>query len=136
MTEVVRQRDRLHQVLVQAHRARHGSAELSNLQRMRETGSEEVAFVVQEDLGLVDQAAERRAVDDAVAIALEIGARGRSGFAATPSAGVRGIGCIRRTLGEEAGDHGSVPAQITGRIGRIASRIGAGPVKLGPSTTR
>jgi hypothetical protein len=51
-------------------------AELRHLQRMRQPGAEQVALVVDEDLGLVDQAPERGAVHDAVAVALVFGAPG------------------------------------------------------------
>jgi hypothetical protein len=42
---------------------------------MRQPRAEEVAFVVDENLGLVDQAPEGRAVHDAVAVALVFVAR-------------------------------------------------------------
>ena len=61
VAEVVRQRDRLDQVFVQPQRARDRAAELRHLERMRQPGAEQVALVVQEDLRLVDQAAERGA---------------------------------------------------------------------------
>ena len=77
VAEVVRQRDRLDQVLVQPQRARDRAAELRHFERMRQPGAEQVALVVDEDLGLVDQAAEGRAVHDAVAVALELVARRR-----------------------------------------------------------
>ena len=75
--EVVGQRDRLDQVFVQPQRPRDRAPQLRHLQRMRQARAEQVAFVVQEHLGLVDQAPEGRRMDDAVAIALEVGARGR-----------------------------------------------------------
>ena len=58
-------------------RARDRAAELRDLERMRQPRAEQVAFVVEEHLRLVDQAAERGGVHDAVAVALELGARGR-----------------------------------------------------------
>ena len=58
-------------------RARDRAAELRHFERVRQARAEQVALVVEEDLRLVDQAPERRAVDDAVAVALELVARGR-----------------------------------------------------------
>lgn len=75
VAEVVRQRDGLDEVFVQPQLARDRAAELRHLQRMRQARAEQVAFVVQEDLRLVDEAPEGRAVDDAVAVALEVVAR-------------------------------------------------------------
>ena len=71
VAEVVGQRDRLDEVLVQPEGTGDGARDLGDLDRMSEAGAEHVAFVVHEDLGLVLQAAERAAVDDPVAVALE-----------------------------------------------------------------
>jgi hypothetical protein len=95
VAEVVRQRDGFHQVFVQAQRPRDRTRQLRHFDRVREPRAEQVALVVQEHLGLVDQAAEGRGVHDAVAVALEVGARrrGRLGMAAPAAArGIAGIG--------------------------------------------
>ena len=88
VAQVVRQRDRLDQVLVQPQRPRDRTAQLRHLDRVREPRAEQVAFVVQEHLRLVDQPAERGGMDDAVAVALELGAgrRRRLGMAAAAAA--------------------------------------------------
>nr|GEU28520.1 hypothetical protein [Tanacetum cinerariifolium] len=75
MAQVVRQRNRFHQVFVQAQIARDGAAHLRHFQAVREAGAEQVAFVVKKNLGLVFEPAERRRMDDAVAVALELAAR-------------------------------------------------------------
>ena len=62
--------------------ARDRAAELRHFERMREPRAEQVAFVVQEHLRLVDQPAKRRGVHDAVAVALELGARRRAAASA------------------------------------------------------
>ncbi len=74
VSEVVRQADGLDQVLVGAQRPGDGAADLCHLQRVGETGAEVVAFVVDEHLRLVFQAAEGGRVQDPVAVALEGGA--------------------------------------------------------------
>src|SRR5262249_33485872 len=80
VAEVVTERDRFGQVLVQAERARDRARDLLYLERVRHPHGEVVAdrgaparFAedLREDLGLVLQPTERRAVDDAVAVALE-----------------------------------------------------------------
>ena len=96
VAEVVRQGDRFHQVLVEPQRARDRAAELRDLQRMREPRAEQVAFVVQEDLGLVDQPPERGGMHDAVAIALERVARRRRRFRMAPAARSRRVAGVGR----------------------------------------
>ena len=84
VAEVVGERNRLAQVLVQAQRPRHRARQLRDLERVGQPGAKQVAFVVQEHLRLVDEAPKRAAVDDAIAVALEVVARrrGRLGMAA------------------------------------------------------
>ena len=74
MAEVVRQRDRLGQVLVQAERPGDGARDAGDLHRVGHARAVMVARAVEEDLRLVLQPAEGAAVDDAVAVALEGGA--------------------------------------------------------------
>jgi len=69
--EVVPERDRLGQILVQAQGARDRAGDARRLQRVREPRAVVVALRVDEDLRLVVQAAEGLAVDDPVAVALE-----------------------------------------------------------------
>ncbi len=74
MSQVMRQADRLHKVFVAAQGAGQRPADLGDFQGMGETGAEVIAFVVDEDLGLVFQAAEGGGVQDPVPVALERGA--------------------------------------------------------------
>ena len=111
VAEVVGQRDGFGQIFVQPQRAGDGAGKLRYLQRMREPGAEQVALVVQEHLRLVDQPAERGGMHDAVAVALEVVARGRWRDRVAPAArpgGVAGVGgqghgrgirCTLRRLG-------------------------------------
>ena len=71
VADVVPDRDRLGEVLVQAQRPRDPARDPGRLERVREPGAEVVALGIDEDLRLVAQAAERLRVDDAVAVALE-----------------------------------------------------------------
>ena len=72
MAEIVRQRQRLSQVLVEAERARQRAGDLRHFQRMREPRAVMVALVIDEDLRLVCEAAEGGRMDNAVAVAAEI----------------------------------------------------------------
>ena len=86
VTQVVRQRDGFNQVFVEPQGAGDGSTELRHLQRMGEPGAKQVALVVQKDLGLIDQTPESRAVHNAIAVALVIGAGGRWRLGVAPPA--------------------------------------------------
>ena len=70
VAEVVAEHQALGQLLVQAQGARHRAPDLRPLQAVREARAVVVALVVDEDLGLVLEAPEGRAVDHAVAVAL------------------------------------------------------------------
>ncbi len=71
MAEIVAERDRLGQVLVEPKRLGERARDLGDFDRMGEPGAEMVALVVDEDLRLVGEAAESRRMDDPVAVALE-----------------------------------------------------------------
>ena len=77
VAEVVRQRQRLGQVLVEPQRAGQRAGDLRHLDRVGQPRAVVVALVVDEDLRLVLQAAEGGGMDDAVAVALERAARRR-----------------------------------------------------------
>ena len=51
------------------------ATELGNLQRMGQPGAEQVALMVEKNLGLVDQAAKSGGMDDAVTVPLKCRAR-------------------------------------------------------------
>ena len=110
VAEVVGERDGFAKIFVQAHRARDGARELGHFQRVRHARPEKIAFVVQEDLGFVDEAPKCGAVDDAVAVTLEVVARGRGGFAVTAAARQR------RIAGPWLERHGHAPRSTCVRI--------------------
>ncbi len=87
MAEIVGERQRLGQVLVEPERAGERAGDLRDFQRVGQPGAEMVALVEDEDLGLVGQPAEGGRMDDAVAIAAESVAGRRS---AAPGAAGRG----------------------------------------------
>src|SRR6266545_3309053 len=76
MAQVVAERDRLGQVLVQTERAGGRPRDLRDLQGVGEADPVVVAFGGQEHLRLVLQAAEGLRVDDSVSIPLETGSKG------------------------------------------------------------
>src|SRR5690606_39603940 len=95
VAQIVSQRNGFGQVFMQAQVACQRTRDLSNFDAVRQAGAEEVAFMVDEYLGLVFQQPEGIAMDDAVAIALEvISALGRGFGMLTAAAafGVAGVG--------------------------------------------
>src|SRR5215469_9958833 len=85
VTEIVRERDGLDEILVQPQIARDGARDLRDFETVRETRAKQIAFVIDEDLRLVFEPPERGGMHDAVAIALELGARARRRFMMTPA---------------------------------------------------
>src|SRR5665213_1446332 len=71
VAEVMRQRQRLGEMLIQAQRPRQAARDLRHFEAVRQPGAVVVALVIDEDLGLVLQTPEGRRMDDAVAVALE-----------------------------------------------------------------
>ena len=78
--EVVRQRQRLGQVLVETQHAGDGAGDLRHLQAVGEARAIVVALVEHEHLRLVGEAPEGGGMHDAVAVALEGGAHGAGGL--------------------------------------------------------
>ena len=73
MSEVVSESDRLGQVLIQAQSTRQRTRDLGNLKGMCQASAVMVASGGKKDLCFIHQAAERLAMDDAVAVALIFG---------------------------------------------------------------
>ena len=71
VAEVVAERDRLGEVLVEREGAGQRAGELRDLDGVGQPGAEMVALVMHEHLRLVGEAAEGGGMDDAVAVALE-----------------------------------------------------------------
>ena len=87
MAKVVGERNGFGQVFIEPQAARDRSRYLRHLEAVREAGAEQIAFVVDEDLGLVLQAAEGSRMDDAVTIALVVAPASGRGLAVAASAG-------------------------------------------------
>ena len=95
VAEIMGQSQGLAQVLIEMEAAAYRARYLRYLKGMGETGAKIIAFVIDEDLGLVLQAAEGGGVDDAIPVTLK--ARPRSAFrlgveAAATFLGLAGIG--------------------------------------------
>ena len=88
--DVVPEADRLHEVLVERQRPRHGARDLRRLQRVGQPRPVVVALRRHEHLRLVLQAPERLGVHDPVAVALERRAQAALGLLARPHGGIRG----------------------------------------------
>ena len=93
--EVMAERDRLGKIVVESQGAGDRASDLRDLDRMGEPGAGMIALVIDEDLGLVGEAAERGRMDDPVAVALELRPRRRRRLGhETPgsASGIRRIG--------------------------------------------
>ena len=98
VAEIVGERHRLAEILVEPQRAADGAGDLRHLQRMGQPRAVVIALVIDEDLRLVLQPPERRRMDDAVAVALERAAGGPLRLSEQAAAALprqRGIGCQR-----------------------------------------
>lgn len=71
MSEIVRERDALGQILIEPQRPREVSADLCDLHRVREAGAEMVSFTRRENLRFALESSECLRVKDPIAIALE-----------------------------------------------------------------
>ena len=80
VSEIVAERDRFGQLLVQAQHFRDGARDLRDLERVRQARPVVIAGRREEHLRLVLQPAEGLAVDDAVAVALKRGTDGILGL--------------------------------------------------------
>ena len=105
MTEVVRQRHRLDEIFVQPQRAGDRTADLRYFERMGQSRPEKIAFVIDEDLGLVLKTAEGGAMDDAVTVALKVGATGRLRFGVLSSTRMRRVPGVGRQVECLGGAH-------------------------------
>jgi len=100
MAEIMRETDGLGQILVQLQGVRNGARDLRDFDGVREPGSIQVAFVIDEHLGLVDQAAEGGGMHDAVAVALVFRTICRLRFSIAPAARMLIVGRIGRQRGQ------------------------------------
>jgi hypothetical protein len=69
MAKIMRERECLGQILVDAERAREAAGNLRNFEAMGQPRAIMITFVIDEDLGLVVEAAECGGMEDAVAVA-------------------------------------------------------------------
>ncbi len=99
VAEVVREAYRLGQRFVELERARDRARDLRDLERMGQARPIQIALVVDEHLGLVDEAAERRRVHDAIAVSLIFGSICGLGLGVAPAART----LLVRRVGREAG---------------------------------
>jgi hypothetical protein len=97
VSQIVGQRQSLRQILVQSQRPRNGPCDLGDFQRVREACAVMVTLVLQKDLRLVLEPAERRGMDDTVPVTLEFAAGGRRRFRDQTASASRWISSINRT---------------------------------------
>ena len=112
MPHVVHQRQRFHQVGIEAKRLRHGAADLGHLERVRQSRAEMVGVPARKNLRLVFQAPEGARVDDAVAVAHVFVPVRMTRLRVTPAEGLfDGHGVARKVVWARV-THGRVPLTI------------------------
>jgi hypothetical protein len=109
MAEIVGQRQRLGQVLVKTERAGERARNLGDLEGVGQPGAKVIAFVEDEDLGLVRESAEGGGVDDTVAVAPEGVAGCAHRFRIEPAATAVGSGCVGRARKGRFNRHAGPP---------------------------
>jgi hypothetical protein len=98
VTEIVREADCLNKGLVDSKCARNGSRDLRNFQRVRQPGSIQIAFVIDENLRLVHQAAKCRRVNNSVPVPVILAAIGRRRLTESSTLAGRLVRRIRREI--------------------------------------
>ncbi len=88
MTQIMSETDGLHEILIEAHGASDRSRDLGDFQRMSQTRAIEVAFVIDEDLGLIHEATKRGGMNDSIAVALKLATIGGRRLGMTAASGV------------------------------------------------
>ena len=102
VAEIMGERKRLGEIVVEAERPGQRSRDLTDFERMGEPGAEMVALMRDKDLGLMGKPAEGRAMNDTVAVTLKFRARGRGRLRDQPAAASRRIRRIRCPRGSQS----------------------------------
>ena len=123
MSQVVSETDRLGERLIQPERECDRARDLRHLDRVRDACAVQVALVVDEHLGLVDEAAESVGVDDAIAVALELAAKLRLRLGVVPSARLLIVRCVR---GERPSNRDIVHARPPTYVARVRASVSGG----------
>src|SRR5687768_16550056 len=96
VAEVVRQRERLGQVLIETERAGERAGDLGDFQRVRQASAVVVALMEHEYLRFMLEAAERGRMDDPVSVASECTPAGAGPLRKQPSVALAGVLRVRR----------------------------------------
>jgi hypothetical protein len=106
MAEIMRQRQRFGEVLIEAELPGQSAGDLRHFESMRQPGTVMIAFMEHEDLGFMLQAAKRGGMDHPVAIAPKRAAGPARRLGEQPSAAAVGIAGIGRTRSSHSDRHG------------------------------
>jgi hypothetical protein len=106
MAEVMGQRQRFGEILVETELPGQRASDLRHFQRMREPGSVVIAFVEHEYLGLVFQAAKGGGMNDPVAVAPERATGLARRLGKQPAAAAVGVAGIDRARSSHSDRHG------------------------------
>ena len=101
VTEIVGKGHGFGKVFVEMQRAGDRAGDLGHLDAVGQPRAKQVAFMIDENLGLVFKPPEGRAMHDAVAVALEFAARQRRRLGDLPASGVGFADRVGRQFGHE-----------------------------------
>ena len=116
MAEIVGKRERLGEILIDAQRAGERAGDLRHFEAVGQARAVVIAFVIDEDLGLVVEPPERRRMQDAVAVAGVRRARGARRLGQKPPAARARIDGVRCEAARPR-----AAALSPGRAGNVAS---------------
>src|SRR5262245_44536833 len=109
MAKIVRERQRLSQILIEAERAGERARDLGDLEGVGQPGAEVIALVKDEDLGLVREPPKCGCMDDAVAVAAEDVAGRARRLRMEPTAAPAGSGRVGRARAGRFNRHAEPP---------------------------
>ena len=115
VSEIMRECNRFGQVLVEMKSPGYRPADLRDFKAVRQTGSKQVAFMIDENLRFVLQSPECGRVNDAVSIPLELRTPSWGWFVDSTPAGARGIGGVGSAFSHSAGSRAHRAVRSAGR---------------------
>jgi hypothetical protein len=105
VAKIVRERNRLNEIFADAQVTGDRARNLCHFERVRQTRAKQVAFVIDEDLGLVFEPAKCGRMHDAVAIALKLRSAQRGRLVVAATARARCVRRVRRQWGFTGSRH-------------------------------
>ena len=123
MAEIVGERNGFNQIFVEAENARQRARDLRDLQAVGQSRAVVIAFVINEDLRLVDEPPERCGVYDAVAVALVHIPRGARSLLIEAAAALLRMRSVRGKFRHAFHPHQLTPVDNEARTSKLLSNV-------------